>query len=98
MGERVRLGRAGRGGQVLLEDLARGAVVEATARGVVDPVGEAAEPGPREGLGLAVAGKEAAYAAVRVLDGPFLPGAHMGSCVKVASCLSLSRSIDCRIG
>src|SRR5437588_7914663 len=74
-GEGVRLGRAGRGGQVLLEDLARGAVVEATARGVVDPVGEAAEPGPRERLGLAVAGKEAADAAVRVLDAPFLPGA-----------------------
>src|SRR3954452_18646752 len=74
-GAGVRLGRAGRGGQVLLEDLARGAVAEATARGVVDPVGEAAEPGPRERLGLAVAGEEAADAAVRVLDAPFLPGA-----------------------
>src|SRR4051795_10173611 len=74
-GAGVRLGRAGRGGQVLLEDLARGAVAEATARGVVEPVGEAAEPGPRERLGLAVAGKEAADAAVRVLDAPFLPGA-----------------------
>src|SRR4051794_27741325 len=73
-GAGVRLGWAGRGGQVLLEDLARGAVAEATARGVVEPVGEAAEPGPRERLGLAVAGQEAADAAVRVLDAPFLPG------------------------
>ena len=70
----MRLGWAGRGGQVLLEDLARGAVAEATARGVVEPVGERAEPGPRERLGLAVAGQEAADAAVRVLDAPFLPG------------------------
>src|SRR3954470_15568 len=70
-GAGVRLGRAVRGGQVLLEDLARGAVAEATARGVVEPVGEAAEPGPRERLGLAVARKEAADAAVGVLDAPF---------------------------
>ena len=73
-GAGVRLGRPGRGRQVLLEDLARRAVAEAAPRRVVEPVGEPAEGGSRERLGLAVARQEAADAAVRVLDGAFLPG------------------------
>src|SRR3954453_16358265 len=72
---RMRLGRAGRGRQVLLEDLARGAVAEATARSVVEPGGQPAEAGASEGIGLAVARQEAAGAAVQVLDPTFLPGA-----------------------
>src|SRR4051794_25366106 len=54
-GEGVRLGRPGLGRQVLLEDLARGAVAEAAARRVVEPVGEPAEVGSRERLGRALA-------------------------------------------
>src|SRR4051812_13312497 len=78
-GAGVRLGRAGRGGQVLLEDLARGAVAEATARGVVEPVGEVAEPGPRERLGLAVAGAGAAGAGGRGFRPPLLAGGGGGA-------------------
>ena len=70
----MRLGRAGRGRQVLLEDLARGAVAEAAARGVVEPVGEPAEAGSRERLGRALARQEAPGAAVQVLDATLLPG------------------------
>ena len=59
-GAGVRLGRAGRGRQVLSEDLARGAVAEAAPRGVVEPVGEAAEMGaaraPRAGSRAAGSG------------------------------------------
>src|SRR3954471_10715032 len=73
-GEGVRLGRPGLGRQVLLEDLARGAVAEAAARGIVEPVGQAAEPGPRERLGRALARQEAPGAAVQVLDTTLLPG------------------------
>src|SRR4051812_25511553 len=72
---RMRLGRAGRGRQVLLEDLTRGAVAEAAARGVVEPVGEPAEGGAGERLGRALARQEATGAAVQVLDTTFLPGA-----------------------
>src|SRR5689334_13483735 len=74
-GAGARLGRAGRGRQVLPEDLARGSVAEAAARGVVEPVGQPAEAGASEGIGLAVARQEAAGAAVQVLDSAFLPGA-----------------------
>src|SRR3954470_720063 len=74
-GAGVRLGRARRGRQVLLEDLARGAVAEAAARGVVEPVGEPAEGGAGERLGRALARQEATGAAVQVLDTTFLPGA-----------------------
>src|SRR3954453_22414813 len=74
-GARARLGRAGRGRQVLLEHLARGPVAEAASRRVVEPVGEPPQGRRRERPGLAVAGEEAADAAVRVLDGAFLPGA-----------------------
>ena len=49
----MRLGRAGRGRQVLLEDLPGRAVAEAAARRVVEPVGEPAQAGARERLGLA---------------------------------------------
>src|SRR3954471_20528163 len=42
---RLRLGRPGRGRQVLLEDLARGPVTEAAPRRVVEPVGEPAQAG-----------------------------------------------------
>src|SRR4051794_34139669 len=59
-GSGVRLGRAGRGRQVLLEDLARRAVAEAAPRGVVEPVGEPAEAGAGERLGRALARQEAA--------------------------------------
>src|SRR3954454_23078008 len=74
-GAGVRLGRPGRGRQVLLEDLPGRAVAEAAARGVVEPVGEPAEVGPRERLGRALAWQEATGAAVQVLDATFLPGA-----------------------
>ena len=47
----MRLGRGGRGRQVRLEDLARGAVAEAAPGGVVEPVGEPAEVGDRETFG-----------------------------------------------
>src|SRR5689334_19381067 len=72
---RVRLGRAGRGRQVLLEDLTRRAIAEAAPGGVVEPVGEPAEGGAGERLGRALARQEAAGAAVQVLDPTFLPGA-----------------------
>src|SRR3954454_1285452 len=72
---RMRLGRAGRGRQVLLEDLTRGAVAEAAARGVVEPVGEPAEVGTSERLGRALARQEAPDTAVRVLDAALLPRA-----------------------
>src|SRR3954453_6032200 len=71
----LRLGRAGRGRQVLLEDLARGAIAEAAPRGVVEPVGEPAEADTGERLGRALAWQEAPGAAVQVLDPTFLPGA-----------------------
>src|SRR4051794_9007749 len=74
-GARARLGRAGRGGQVLLERLARGAVAEAASRRVVEPVGEPPQGRRRERPGLGLARQEAADATVRVLDGAFLPGA-----------------------
>src|SRR4051812_5725447 len=48
----LRLGRPGRGRQVLLEDLPGRAVAEAAARGVVEPVGEPAEGGAGERLRL----------------------------------------------
>jgi multiple sugar transport system permease protein/raffinose/stachyose/melibiose transport system permease protein len=70
----VRLGRASRCRQVLLEDLARGLVAEAAARGVVEPVGEPAQVGSRERFGRALARQEAAGAAVQVLDATLLPG------------------------
>src|SRR3954471_17255439 len=54
-GAGVRLGRPGRGRQVLLEDLARGAIAEAAPRGVVEPVGEPAEADGGERLGRALA-------------------------------------------
>src|SRR3954463_10103479 len=69
----VRLGRAGRGGQVRLEHLARGAVAEAAPRRVVEPVGEPPQAGPPERPGLAVAGEEAPDPPVRVLDASLLP-------------------------
>src|SRR4051794_19451116 len=71
----VRLGRPGRGRQVRLEHLARGAVAEAAPRRVVEPVGEPPQGRRRERPGLGLARQEAADAAVRVLDGAFLPGA-----------------------
>src|SRR4051794_20964138 len=70
----VRLGRAGRGGQVRLEHLARGPVAEAAPGRVVEPVGEAAEAGAGERLGRALARQEASGAAVQVLDAALLPG------------------------
>src|SRR3954454_1906887 len=73
-GAGVRSGRASRCRQVLLEDLARGLVAEAAARGVVEPVGEAAQVGSRERLGRALAWQEAADPAVQVLDAALLPG------------------------
>src|SRR5690242_635740 len=73
-GAGVRLRRAGRGRQVLLEDLPGRAVAEAAARGVVEPVGEPAEAGARERLGRALAWQEAADPAVQVLDAALLPG------------------------
>src|SRR3954464_2984885 len=73
-GAGLRLGRAGRGRQVLLEDLARGAVAEAAPRGVVEPVGEPAEADAGERLGRALAWQEAADPAVQVLDATLLPG------------------------
>src|SRR4051812_15549541 len=71
---RMRLGRAGRGCQVLLEDLTRGAVAEAAARRAVEPVGEPAEVGASERLGRALARQEAPDTAVQVLDAALLPG------------------------
>src|SRR4051795_882610 len=73
-GEGVRLGRAGRGRQVLLEYLPGRTVAEAAARRVVEPVGEPAEVGLRERLGRALARQEAPGAAVQVLDAALLPG------------------------
>ena len=70
----MRLGRPVRGGQVLLEDLARGTIAEAAARRVVEPVSEAAEVGVGERLGLDLARQVAAHPAVRVLDAALLPG------------------------
>src|SRR3954453_13353435 len=72
-GAGVRLGRAGRGRQVLLEDLARGAVAEAAPGRVFQPVGEPPQAGPPERLGLAVAGEEAPDPPVRVLDASLPP-------------------------
>src|SRR3954453_22840347 len=74
-GCRGELGRPGRGRQVLLEDLPGRAVAEAAARGVVEPVGEPAEVGPRRRPRRALGRQEAPGAAVRVLDATFLPGA-----------------------
>src|SRR3954469_10759063 len=74
-GAGVRLGRPGRGRQVLLEDLARGAVAEAAPRRAVQPVGEPAQAGASERLGRALARQEAPGAAVQVLDAALLPGA-----------------------
>src|SRR3954449_2209743 len=71
----MRLGRAGRGRQVLLEDLTRGAVAEAAARRTIEPVGEPPEVGARERLGRALARQEAPDTAVQVLDAALLPGA-----------------------
>src|SRR5689334_25227227 len=59
---------------MLPEDLARGAVAEAAARRVVEPVGEPAEAGAGERLGRALARQEAARPAVQVLDASLLPG------------------------
>src|SRR3954462_6106964 len=67
----VRLGRAGRGRQVLLEDLPGCPVAEAAARGVVEPVGQPPQADARERFGLAVAGEETPDPPVRVLDGAF---------------------------
>src|SRR3954466_9098541 len=64
----VRLGRAGRGRQVRLEHLARGAVAEAAPGRVVEPVGEQVEADPPERLGRALARQGAPGAAVQVLD------------------------------
>src|SRR4051795_12465438 len=61
-GAGARLGRAGRGRQVLLEDLTRGAVAEP------------AEVGSRERLGRALARQEAPGTSVQVLDAALLPG------------------------
>src|SRR4051794_27382120 len=47
----VRLGRPGRGRQVLVEDFARGPVAEAAPRGAVEPVGE-----PRRGADASAPG------------------------------------------
>src|SRR5947199_7610684 len=74
-GAGVRLGRGGRGGQVLLEHLARGAVAEAAPRGVVEPLGAPAEAGVGERLGRALARQEAPGAAVQVLDAALPPRA-----------------------
>src|SRR4051794_37438906 len=74
-GAGVRLGRPGRGRQVLLGDLPGRAVAEAAARGAVEPAREPAEVGPRERLGRALARQEATGAAVQVLDATFLPAA-----------------------
>src|SRR3954447_19980044 len=74
-GARARLGRPGRGRQVLLEHLARGPVAEAAARRVVEPVGEPPQGRRRERPGLGLARQETPDAAVRVRDGAFLPGA-----------------------
>src|SRR3954452_4400535 len=71
---RMRLGRAGRGRKVLLEDLTRGAVAEAAARRAVEPVGEPAEVAASERLGLGLARQEAPDTAVQVLDAALLPG------------------------
>src|SRR3954454_11564741 len=68
-GARARLGRAGRGRQVLLEDLTRRAIAEAAPRGVVEPVGEPAEGGAGERLGRALARQEAPDTAVQALAG-----------------------------
>src|SRR3954470_10457074 len=73
-GAGARLGRAGRGRQVLLEDLTRGAVAEAAARRTIEPVGEPPEVGARERLGRALARQEAPDTAVQVLDAALLPG------------------------
>src|SRR3954462_6825739 len=73
-GAGARLGRAGRGRQVLLEDLTRGAVAEAAARRTIEPVGEPPEVGSRERLGRALARQEAPDTAVQVLDAALLPG------------------------
>jgi hypothetical protein len=70
----VRLGRAGRGRQVLPEHLPGRPVAEAAPRRVVEPVGEPPQAGPPERLGRALARQEAAGAAVRVLDASLLPG------------------------
>src|SRR4051812_26063531 len=72
---RLRLGRPGRGRQVRLEHLARGAVAEAASRRAVEPVGEPAEVGASERLGRALARQEAPDTAVQVLDAALLPGA-----------------------
>src|SRR4051812_365299 len=73
-GCRGELGRPGRGRQVLLEDLTRGAVAEAAARRTIEPVGEPPEVGARERLGRALARQEAPDTAVQVLDAALLPG------------------------
>src|SRR3954452_9498862 len=78
-GAGVRLGRAGRGRQVLLEHLARGAVAEAAPRRVVEPIGEPPQAGPPERPGLAVAGEEAPDPPVRVLDASLLPRTMRGT-------------------
>src|SRR4051812_38975942 len=75
-----RLGRAGRGRQVRLEDLARGAVAEAAPGGVVEPVGEPPQTDPSERPALAVAGEEAPDPAVRVLDASLLPRTMRAFC------------------
>src|SRR3954447_13682745 len=74
-GARARLGQAGRGRRVLLEDLTRRAIAEAAARGVVEPVGEPAEGGAGERLGRALARQQAPRGAVQVLDATFSRGA-----------------------
>ena len=81
----MRLGLRGRTGQVLLEDLARGAVAEAAARGVVEPVGKPAEVGAPERLGPTVAGEEAAHPPVQVLDASSLPAVGQFECIPIAS-------------
>src|SRR3954454_19108847 len=73
-GARVRLGRPGRGRQVLVEDFARGPVAEAAPRGAVEPVGEPVQGRRRECPGLGLARQETPDPAVRVLDGALLPG------------------------
>src|SRR3954453_4866609 len=73
-GAGVRLGRPGRGRQVLVEDFARRAVAEATPRGAVEPVGEPPQGRRRERPGLGLARQGTPDAAVRVLGGAFLPG------------------------
>src|SRR3954464_4988287 len=69
-----RLGRPGRGRQVLLEHFPGRPVAEATPGRVVEPVGEPAQVGARERLGRALARQEAADPAVQVLDATLLPG------------------------